>query len=47
VLNQAHIQTILALALEGMRRDGQITTEQALHLAHLALHDNFQALYGL
>jgi hypothetical protein len=37
----------LALALEGMRRDGQITADQALHLAHLVLHKNAQALYGL
>jgi hypothetical protein len=37
----------LAIALEGMLRDQEVTREQALHLAHMVLHDNAKALYGL
>lgn len=36
----------LAIALTGMIADGEITREQALHLAHMALHDNAAKLYG-
>jgi len=37
----------LALALEAMQRDREVTRENALRLAHLVLHDNAKALYGL
>jgi len=37
----------LAIALEGMERDHELTHEQALEFAHLVLHDNAKALYGL
>ena len=36
----------LAIALTGMMQDGEITREQALHLAHMVLHDNAAKLYG-
>jgi hypothetical protein len=37
----------LALALEGMERDHELTREQALHVAHMVLHDNAKTIYGL
>jgi hypothetical protein len=37
----------LALALEGMERDGEVTHEQALRLAHQVLHANAKSLYSL
>ncbi len=37
----------LAMALEGMVRDHEVTREQALRLAHMVLHDNAKGLYGL
>lgn len=40
-------RTALALALEGMQHDHEITREQALHLAHMVLHDNAGSLYGI
>lgn len=36
----------LAMALGDMMRDGEITRERALELAHMALHDNAAKLYG-
>jgi predicted TIM-barrel fold metal-dependent hydrolase len=36
----------LAIALTAMMRDGTITRERALQLAHMVLHDNAKALYG-
>jgi uncharacterized protein len=36
----------LAIALTGMIEDKEITREQALELAHMALHDNAAKLYG-
>jgi hypothetical protein len=35
----------LALALEAMERDHEVTREQALQLAHQVLHDNAMSLY--
>jgi hypothetical protein len=40
-------RTALALALEGMQRDRELTRDEALHLAHMVLHDNAGTLYGL
>jgi len=37
----------LALALEAMQRDHEVTRDDASRLAHLVLHDNAKALYGL
>jgi len=37
----------LAMALGGMIDDGEISRERALQMAHLYLHDNARALYGL
>ena len=37
----------LALALTGMMNDGQITREDALHLAQMVLRDNAVKLYKL
>jgi predicted TIM-barrel fold metal-dependent hydrolase len=37
----------LALALTGMMRDGEITRNRALELAHMVLRDNARKLYGL
>jgi predicted TIM-barrel fold metal-dependent hydrolase len=37
----------LALALEAMERDNQVTHEQALKIAHQVLHDNAAGMYGL
>lgn len=37
----------LALALTGMMQDGEITREQALHIANQVLHGNAEKLYGL
>jgi hypothetical protein len=36
----------LALALSDMVRDGEITTERAKKIGHMALHDNAHGLYG-
>ncbi len=37
----------LAIALDGMERDHELTHEQALEFARQVLHDNAKALYGL
>jgi uncharacterized protein len=37
----------LAMALTAMMRDGEITRERALELAHLVLRENARRLYGL
>jgi hypothetical protein len=37
----------LAIALDGMVRDHELTQEQALGFAHQVLHDNAKSLYGL
>jgi hypothetical protein len=37
----------LALALEAMERDHEVTHEQALKIAHQVLHDNAAGMYGL
>ena len=37
----------LALALTGMMRDGEITREQALHMAQMVLHGNAEKLYRM
>lgn len=37
----------LGLALTGMVRDGEITRERALEIAHMVMHDNAQKLYKL
>jgi hypothetical protein len=37
----------LALALEAMERDREVTHEQALKIAHQVLHDNAAGMYGL
>jgi predicted TIM-barrel fold metal-dependent hydrolase len=37
----------LGLALTGMLRDGEITQARATQIAHMVLHDNAAALYGL
>lgn len=36
----------LAIALNGMIDDGEVTRARALQLAHMALHDNAKKLYG-
>ncbi len=37
----------LSGALTGMLRDGEVTREHAVQLAHMVLHDNARKLYGL
>jgi predicted TIM-barrel fold metal-dependent hydrolase len=37
----------LALALSGMVRDGEITRDRAVQLAHMVLRENAKKLYGL
>lgn len=46
-LSNRSARQALALALTGMMADGQITREQALGLAQLALRDNARKLYAL
>lgn len=46
-LSNRSAREALALALTGMMSDGQITREQALDLARLALRDNARKLYAL
>jgi len=37
----------LGLALTGMLNDGEITSDRALELAHMVLHDSAAKLYSL
>ena len=46
-LSNKSARDALAIALTGMMADGQVTREQAVELARLALRENARKLYGL